>query len=107
MSYETILYELDNSVLTITLNRPDKLNAATDLLLHELEDAFKQAGRDASVRAVILTGAGRGFCAGQDLASVQERGNSEEPVSYGTHLRHSWNRVIVRMRGWKSRSSAR
>ncbi len=99
MSYETILYELDNSVLTITLNRPDKLNAATDLLLHELEDAFKQAGRDASVRAVILTGAGRGFCAGQDLASVQERGNSEEPVSYGTHLRHSWNRVIARMRG--------
>lgn len=94
MAYETILYDIDGNVLTITLNRPDKLNAATDQLLGELADAFKQAQRDATVRAVIVTGAGRGFCAGQDLASVQERSGS---VSYGEHLRHTWNLVLKRL----------
>ncbi len=97
MSYETVLYELDGSVLTITLNRPDKLNAATDTLLHELADAFKQAGKDTNVRAVILTGAGRGFCAGQDLASANDRRNSDGSINFGEHLRHSWNVVITRI----------
>lgn len=97
MAYETILYEMDGSVLTITLNRPDKLNSATDQMLNELADAFKQVGRDASVRAVILTGAGRGFCAGQDLASVQERQAQGGEISFGEHLRHSWNVVITRI----------
>jgi 2-(1,2-epoxy-1,2-dihydrophenyl)acetyl-CoA isomerase len=97
MSYETILYEKENSVLTITLNRPDKLNSATDQMLDELQQAFKEANRDSGVRTVILTGAGRGFCAGQDLASVQEREHAGKPVSYGEHLRASWNRVITRM----------
>lgn len=101
MAYETILYEVEAGVLTITLNRPDKLNAATDQLLSELADAFKKGARDSSVRAVILTGAGRGFCAGQDLASVQSRyeGDTPEPVSFGEHLRHTWNLVVQRMRG--------
>lgn len=94
MAYETILYTVEGNVLTITLNRPEKLNSATDQLLGELADAFKQAQRDANVRAVIVTGAGRGFCAGQDLASVQER---EGGVSYGEHLRHTWNVVLKRL----------
>jgi 2-(1,2-epoxy-1,2-dihydrophenyl)acetyl-CoA isomerase len=98
VNYQTILYEQEGAVLTITLNRPDKLNSATDQLLTELADAFKQAGRDAAVRAVILTGAGRGFCAGQDLSSVQERREAEGEVQFGEHLRHSWNVVIQRMR---------
>jgi 2-(1,2-epoxy-1,2-dihydrophenyl)acetyl-CoA isomerase len=98
MPYQTLLYEQESGVLTVTLNRPDKLNAATDELLHELIDAFKQAGRDATVRAVILTGAGRGFCAGQDLADVQERRAAEGTVKFGEHLRASWNLVIQRMR---------
>lgn len=98
MGFETILYEQDGGVLTISLNRPDKLNSATDQLLGELAEAFKQAARDASVRAVILTGAGRGFCAGQDLASVQERESLGETISFGDHLRHTWNLVIQRMR---------
>ncbi|GAP62752.1 2-(1,2-epoxy-1,2-dihydrophenyl)acetyl-CoA isomerase [Ardenticatena maritima] len=98
MAYETILYEQDGGVLTITLNRPDKLNAVTDTMLHELRDAFKQAKRDESVRAVILTGAGRGFCAGQDLASVKERDPSAGGFSYGEHLRHTYNPLILQMR---------
>lgn len=98
MSFKTVLYEQEGGVLTITLNRPSKLNSATDELLGELEKAFKLAGRDKSVRAVILTGAGRGFCAGQDLGSVQDREGSDETISYGAHLRHTWNRIISRMR---------
>ncbi|MCB0077893.1 MAG: enoyl-CoA hydratase/isomerase family protein [Anaerolineales bacterium] len=99
MSYNTILYETAHGVLTITLNRPDKLNAATDELLSELADAFKKAGRDAEVRAVILTGAGRGFCAGQDLGAVQSRYEDDDAaIAFGEHLRHSWNIVIQRMR---------
>src|SRR5256714_13927352 len=68
-NYEEILYEVDGPVLTITLNRPDKLNAFTFTMMNELLDAFDRADADDDVRAVIVTGAGRGFCAGADLAA--------------------------------------
>jgi enoyl-CoA hydratase/carnithine racemase len=69
MSYETILYETDGPALTVTLNRPDKLNAYTGQMGAELEDAFLRADADDDVRAIIVTGAGRGFCAGADISS--------------------------------------
>ena len=69
MAYETILYETDGPVLTVTLNRPDKLNAYTGTMGAELEDAFLRADADDEVRAVIVTGAGRGFCAGADISA--------------------------------------
>jgi enoyl-CoA hydratase/carnithine racemase len=69
MAYQTILYEVQDRILTITLNRPDKLNAFTPTMQHELIDAFDRADRDDAVRAVIVTGAGRAFCAGADLAT--------------------------------------
>jgi enoyl-CoA hydratase/carnithine racemase len=69
MSYETILYEVDDAILTITLNRPDKLNAFTTRMLQELIDAFDRADKDDAVKAVIVTGAGRAFCAGADLSA--------------------------------------
>jgi enoyl-CoA hydratase/carnithine racemase len=65
--FEEILYAIDDGVLTITLNRPDRLNAFTATMGRELIDAFDQADADDDVRAVIVTGAGRGFCAGADL----------------------------------------
>jgi enoyl-CoA hydratase/carnithine racemase len=68
MSYETLLYEIDGPVLTITLNRPDKLNAYTAVMGIELADAFHRADEDDDVRVVIVTGAGRGFCAGADIS---------------------------------------
>jgi enoyl-CoA hydratase/carnithine racemase len=68
-AYETLLYERDGPVLTITLNRPEKLNAYTATMGAELEDAFRRADEDDEVRVVIVTGAGRGFCAGADISS--------------------------------------
>jgi enoyl-CoA hydratase/carnithine racemase len=67
MDYEQIRYEVADSVLTITLNRPERLNAFTPTMLSELLDAFDRADADDDVRVVIVTGAGRGFCAGADL----------------------------------------
>jgi enoyl-CoA hydratase/carnithine racemase len=69
MAYETITYEVAEHILTITLNRPDKLNAFNAAMQRELIAAFDAADGDDDVRAIIVTGAGRGFCAGADLSS--------------------------------------
>ena len=68
MSYEHIKYELDGAIATVTLNRPEKLNAYTATMGAELEDAFIRADEDDAVRVIIVTGAGRGFCAGADIS---------------------------------------
>lgn len=67
MSYDNILLEIEGGTATITLNRPEKLNAYTTEMGEEVVDAFRTLRDDAAVRAIILTGAGRGFCAGVDL----------------------------------------
>jgi enoyl-CoA hydratase/carnithine racemase len=67
MDFEQILYEKQNGVATITLNRPERMNAFTDVMLREWARALEDARVDRDVRAVIVTGAGRGFCAGADL----------------------------------------
>ena len=72
MAYEQILYEVKDQILTLTLNRPDKLNALTPLMRKELIDAFDRADADDQVRAIIVTGAGRAFCAGADLGTGTE-----------------------------------
>ncbi|MDZ7670690.1 MAG: crotonase/enoyl-CoA hydratase family protein [Gammaproteobacteria bacterium] len=69
MSYETIRYDVEDGILTITLHRPEKLNAFTREMLSELLDAFDRADADDDVRCIIMTGAGRAFCAGADLSS--------------------------------------
>ena len=69
MSYQDIIYDVDDGILTLTLNRPDKLNAFTQTMLDELLDALDRADADDGVRAIIVTGAGRGFCAGADLSA--------------------------------------
>jgi enoyl-CoA hydratase/carnithine racemase len=69
MAYETIKYEIAEQILTITLNRPDKLNAFNGVMQRELIEAFDAADKDDNVRAIIVTGSGRAFCAGADLSS--------------------------------------
>ena len=69
MDYEQIRYAVENGLLTITLDRPDKLNAFTPRMMYELLDAFDRADADDAVRVVIVTGAGRAFCAGADLST--------------------------------------
>jgi enoyl-CoA hydratase/carnithine racemase len=81
MAYETILYEVDGPVLTITLNRPDKLNAYTAVMGVELAEAFHRADEDDDVRVVIVTGAGRGFCAGADISSGSGAFDTKAPGS--------------------------
>jgi enoyl-CoA hydratase/carnithine racemase len=68
VSYQDILYEVEDNIATITMNRPDKLNAFTSVMLEEIIDAVDRTDADDDVRAVIFTGAGRGFCAGADLS---------------------------------------
>ena len=71
MAYETVLYDVADRLCTITLNRPEKLNAWTRQMHLDLKDAMHTAGADPEVRAIILTGAGRGFCAGADMGGLQ------------------------------------
>src|SRR3954464_2474513 len=69
MEYEQIQYDVAENIATITMNRPDQLNPFTGRMMSEMIDAFDQSDADDDVRAVIVTGAGRGFCAGADLSA--------------------------------------
>ena len=70
MNYENILFNAKDGIARITLNRPEKLNSFTSAMHIELQDAIARINADQSLRVLVLTGAGRGFCAGQDLADV-------------------------------------
>lgn len=83
MSYEAILYEVSDGVARLTLNRPDKLNSMNLPLLKEAREAVRAAQEDSGAGVLVITGAGRGFCAGADLAA---RGDGEQPnLSPGEH----------------------
>src|SRR5882672_2775459 len=69
MPYETLLTDLSDNIFTITINRPDKLNALNTAMIHEFIDAIDVADKDDAARAIIVTGAGRAFCAGADLST--------------------------------------
>ncbi len=86
MEYTQILYDVDEHIATITLNRPDQLNAFTNKMVREMIDAFDRIDADDDVRVVIVTGAGRGFCAGADLSAggaTFEKGGSDEQTAAG------------------------
>jgi 2-(1,2-epoxy-1,2-dihydrophenyl)acetyl-CoA isomerase len=94
VSYETILYEQNAGLAIITLNRPQSLNAFVPQMNAELLDALKIAERDAEVRCVTITGAGRAFCAGQDLKGRTR----EQKGSLGASLREKYNPMIRQIR---------
>jgi enoyl-CoA hydratase/carnithine racemase len=79
MSYTDILYDVDDFIATITLNRPDKLNAWTAEMDAEVRAAIESAAADDAVRAIVITGAGRGFCAGADMSRLSRLSAGETP----------------------------
>jgi enoyl-CoA hydratase/carnithine racemase len=85
MKYQEIRYSIENGVATLTLNRPDKLNAFTVQMMNEMLDALDRIDADDAVRAVIVTGEGRGFCAGADLSAGADtfntQGTADSPFS--------------------------
>ncbi len=94
MSEPTVLYQVTEGLATITLHRPEVFNAFNDAQSYELQDALKKATRDASVRVVILTGAGRAFCSGQDLKAIA----GAEKRSLADSLHQRYNPIIKAMR---------
>ena len=97
VTYETVLTELSDGVLTLTMNRPERLNAWTYQMGDELQDAIEAGNADNDVEAFVLTGAGRGFCAGADVKDLfqaqqesgEVRGGSREPRDWVGLLRRS------------------
>src|SRR5205823_10979130 len=74
MGYQTILTKLENGIFTITLNRPEVYNAFNEQLTTDLIDAFKEASKNDEIRVVVVTGAGKAFCSGQDLKDAPTGG---------------------------------
>ncbi len=98
MAYSTLLYDQTAGVATITLNRPDKSNAFDETMVAELLDALKTIERDAQVRALVLTGAGKHFCAGQDLGALIERAQTPAGISFREHLQKTYNPIVAKIR---------
>jgi enoyl-CoA hydratase/carnithine racemase len=97
LHFKEIRYEVADGILTITLNRPDRLNAFTETMMQELIAAFDASDADDDVRAVIVTGEGRGFCAGADLAKGGETFDWRERAASGDVPRDGGGRVVLRI----------
>jgi enoyl-CoA hydratase/carnithine racemase len=99
LDYQEIAYEVENRIATITLDRPDKLNAFTSTMMRELINAFDRSDQDDEVRVVIVTGRGRGFCAGADLSPGAA--TFDQPARGRTHAieehRDGGGRVTLRI----------
>ncbi|MBP9927571.1 MAG: enoyl-CoA hydratase/isomerase family protein [Cyclobacteriaceae bacterium] len=94
MDFQFLKYEVAAGVATIMLNRPEVYNALNDGITYELQDAFKAVGKDEQVRVVVLTGAGKAFCSGQDLKAVA----GAEKRSFMESLSKRYNPIIRSMR---------
>lgn len=97
MSYENLLFQNEAGIARITLNRPDRLNSFTMAMHAELRDALDKVRADQSVRVLLLTGAGRGFCAGQDL-SDRAVAPGAKPVDLGEAVETWWAPLVKTLR---------
>jgi 2-(1,2-epoxy-1,2-dihydrophenyl)acetyl-CoA isomerase len=97
MSYQHILYAIEGGVARLTLNRPDRLNSFNDAMHAEARDALSRVKASADVRVLLLTGAGRGFCAGQDLGDRAVAPGSE-PVDLGASIERNYKPLVLSLR---------
>lgn len=97
MSYENILFSIEAGIARITLNRPDRLNSFTSAMHVELRDAISRAAADPAARVLLLTGAGRGFCAGQDLSDRAVSADAA-PVDLGHTVETLWAPLVLSLR---------
>ncbi|UCD73988.1 MAG: enoyl-CoA hydratase/isomerase family protein [Phycisphaerales bacterium] len=96
-AYETVIVETVQSICTVTMNRPQAYNACSNQLTADLAAAMENADRDETVKVIILTGAGKAFNAGQDLAELKQRYDGGETPNLGIDLRERYNPIIRRM----------
>jgi 2-(1,2-epoxy-1,2-dihydrophenyl)acetyl-CoA isomerase len=94
MAFEQVILERAGPVATVRMNHPGRLNALSPVMTPELERALSDLGADPEVRAIVLTGEGRGFCAGADLASLQDHYLRGERPPLASILRDGYNRLI-------------
>ena len=97
MGYETIKFETANGIARITLNRPDRLNSFTSGMHAEVREALAAVKADAALRVLLLTGAGRGFCAGQDL-SDRAVAPGQAPVDLGASIEQNYRPLVLTLR---------
>jgi len=102
MDLETIILKKEAHIGTITLNRPEKLNAANQQMIQELLFALDDVGKDEEMRVLVFTGAGRGFCSGIDLSAAggaSDEASDETPETFRQSLRHGVQRVTLALQG--------
>jgi 2-(1,2-epoxy-1,2-dihydrophenyl)acetyl-CoA isomerase len=92
--YQTLLYQIEENICTITLNRPDRFNAFNEEMSKEFMDALKLAEKDVEVRVIIITGAGKAFCSGQDLKDI-----SGQKRSLADSIERRYNPMIRKVTG--------
>jgi 2-(1,2-epoxy-1,2-dihydrophenyl)acetyl-CoA isomerase len=97
MAYENILFSTGGGIARLTLNRPDRLNSFNDAMHAEVRDALSRVRQDASLRVLLLTGAGRGFCAGQDLGD-RAVAPGAEAVDLGASIERNYKPLILELR---------
>jgi 2-(1,2-epoxy-1,2-dihydrophenyl)acetyl-CoA isomerase len=97
-SYQTILYEKSDNIATITLNRPEVLNAVNETMGRELLEALKAVAKDDGVRSVIITGSGRAFSSGEDIQDLRGQYERGENPRLGERLLYKYNPIIRRIR---------
>ena len=107
MPHETIIIQKTEQVQKITLNRPESLNALNEKMGEELNAALKEADKDEKTRCLVITGAGRAFSAGEDVAGLKERYGAGSHPSLGDHLRKKYHPIITRIRGMEKPVLAR
>lgn len=98
MAYQCLLYDVKDRIATLTLNRPERLNALGDTLREDLLDAVKRAAADPDVGVLVITGAGRGFCSGGDVKSMSERNEAGQVAAASERFAPLRDRVVLAMR---------